>query len=648
MPHFWKAIRVSLRYKWSIVGAILSSLTIAMLWGASITTIYPFVRIVFRGETVHTWIEEELTKAESNLAKVKEEIEERKEQGLDNRTRIDRLRAEEKAIQWFRSVQPMVKQYAPATPFGTLLLAMGLLLTATVLKGICLVVGVVLVSRIAHRTVLDMRRDFYGRALLMDQKRIDQMGTSNLMTLLTHNMNVVSGGLSAFYGKSIREPLKMLACLAAAAFISWKLLILSLFVVPFGAWAIHSISKRMRRATTNEMGGITAVFQTLIETFGAIKTVRIYNQEDGEKKRFDADSAQLYRMGMRISFFDALLRPITEILGIFVVVIAILAGAYLVLNQQTHLFGIRISPRPLDPELLMVFFAMLAGTADPARKMSEIYYLLIRGGTACEKLYEIFELENKVKAPANPAPVPLHSKEIQFQGVLFRYQKRRRVLHQFNLTIPYQQNLAICGGNGSGKSTIVNLICRFYDPNRGAILMDGQDISQVDPMELRKQIAWVTQDAVLFRGTIRDNILYSKPDATDAEIERVLKLVAVDEFIRQLPAGLDTEVGDDGKMLSGGQRQKIGLARAMICDPRIMILDEPTSQMDAHSRRQVNLNLIEFLRDRTAILITHDPDALCLADRIIFLRQGKIYRDWEASEPKTDSRVVQRLLARAA
>ena len=236
------------------------------------------------------------------------------------------------------------------------------------LKGVCLVAGVVLVARISHSTVLDMRRDFYARALLMDQKKIDKNGTSSLMTMLTHNMNVVSGGLTALYGKSIREPLKMLACLGSAAFISWRLLVISMLVVPFGAWAIHSISRRMRRATLNEMGGMTSAFQTLIETFGAIKTVRIYNQEEGEKKRFHGDSYSLYQMGMRISFYDALLRPITEIVGIFVVVIAILAGAYLVLNQQTHLFGIWISARPLDPELLMVFFAMLAGAADPARK----------------------------------------------------------------------------------------------------------------------------------------------------------------------------------------------------------------------------------------------------------------------------------------
>ncbi len=648
MQHFFKAIRISLRYKWSIAGAIASSLMIAVLWGASITTIYPIVRIVFRGETVHTWVDEEIKKAEIALEKIKTELAENEATENDGALRQTRLRAEQKALDWFMSVRPIVNQYAPQTPFATLLVAMTLLLVATLLKGACLVIGVVLVSRIAQRTVLDLRRTFYRQALLMDQKRIDRIGTSNLMTMLTHNMNVVSGGLTAFYGKSIREPLKMLACLAGAAFISWRLLLISMIVVPFGAWAIHSIAKRMRKATNNEMGGIASVFQTLIETFSAIKTVRIFNQESVERQRFKEDSQSLYKMGMRISFYDALLRPITEILGIFVVVVAILAGAYLVLNQHTHLLGIWISARPLDPEMLMVFFAMLAGAADPARKMSEIYYLLIRGGTACERLYATFDQENKIKTPDHPIVVPDHEESIEFKDVVFRYQRKRRVLRRFNLTIPYKQTVAICGSNGSGKSTIINLICRFYDPNRGSVLLDGKDLSLMNPMKLRRQIAWVTQDAVMFRGTIRDNLTYSNVEPSDEEIYEVLKKVEMDEFVDRLPLGLETEVGDDGKLLSGGQRQKVCLARAMICNPRILILDEATSQMDSHSRHQVNLHLAEFIKERTTILITHDAESLCLAERIIFLKEGKIYRDWAASEPKTDSRVVQRLLARAA
>jgi len=649
MRSFLKAIRVSLRYKWSIVGAIISSLAIALLWGASITTIYPFVRIVFRGETVNTWVDREIDKASVNLENVRAEIEELEKTPDANLTvKKSRLAAEEKALEWFRSIQPIVRKHSPSTPFGTLALAMGLLLVATILKGAFLVAGVVLVARVSHRTVMDMRRRFYRDSLLMDQKRIDRIGTSNLMTMLTHNMNIVSGGLTAFYGKSIREPLKMVACLVGAAFISWRLLLLSMLVVPFGAIAIHLISKRMRRATTNEMGGISAVFQTLIETFNAIKTVRIFTQESRERKRFKEESRSLYQMGMRISFFDALLRPITEIVGILVVVIAIMAGAYLVLNQQTHLLGIQISSRPLDPELLMVFFAMLAGAADPARKMGEIYYVLVRGGTACERLFETFERENNIRMPDEPIVVPEHNQSIEFRDVVFRYQRKTKVIGKLNLKINFKQSVAICGSNGSGKSSLVNLLCRFYDPNKGQVLLDGKDLSQMNPKKLRRQIAWVTQDAVLFKGTIWDNLTYAKPDATKSEVAAATEMVMVDEFISKLPLGFDTDIGDAGKKLSGGQRQKLALARAILSDPRILILDEATSQMDVRSRQMVHENLVDFIKERTTIIITHDAQSLCLAERFVFIREGRIYRDWTASEPNTDSRVIQRLLARAA
>lgn len=638
-----------MRYKWSIMGAIFSSLAIAILWGASITTIYPFVRIVFRGETVSVWVDREMEKAEKSLAQVRTELAEMGDDaGPEKTIKQSRMLAEEKALAWFKSIRPIVVRYSPQTPFYTLLMAMGILLIATVLKGIFLILGVVLVSRVAHRTVMDLRRTFYREALLIDQRRVDRIGTSNLMAMLTHNMNIVSGGLTAFYGKSIREPLKMLACLTGAALISWKLLLISLVVVPFGAVAIHLISKRMRKATLSEMGGISAVYQTLIETFGAIRTVRIFNREARERQRFKEESGALYDMSMRISFFDALLRPITEILGILVVVIAIMTGAYLVLNQQTHLFGFQISQRPLDPELLMVFFAMLAGAADPARKMGEIYYLLVRGGTACDRLFATFEKENRVCAPANPIVVPEHQESLQFVDVVFRYHKKRRVLRKLNLEIPYRQTVAICGGNGSGKSTIANLICRFYDPNKGEVLLDGKNLADMNPKKLRRQIAWVTQDATLFQGTIWDNLTYAKPDATRLEVDQVLKFVLLDEFIAELPSGLDTDVGEAGNQLSGGQRQKIALARGILADPRIFILDEATSQMDVKSREQIQKNLREFVKNRTTIIITHDSQSLSLAERVVFLREGRIYRDWYASEPDTDQRVIQRLLARVA
>ena len=221
------------------------------------------------------------------------------------------------------------------------------------------------------------------------------------------------------------------------------------------------------------------------------------------------------------------------------------------------------------------------------------------------------------------------------------------VLKNIYLSFFYGAKIGILGLNGSGKSTIINLICRFYDPSRGEVLLDGVSLRDVNPKKLRRQIAWVTQDAVLFQGTIRENIAYSKPDATMEQIQDAAGQALVTDFIDELPDGFDTQVGDAGKMISGGQKQKIALARAILSDPKILILDEATSQMDAHSRSSVHRNLQEFVKSRTTIIITHDTTSLCLAERIVFLRNGKLHRDWLTTEGQRDARVIQRLLAAA-
>ena len=299
MKFFLRAIWISLRYKWSIVGAVLCSMAIALLWSASITTVYPFVEIVFKKKgTVKDLFEEkielkqvEIDKLENEIAALQEEAEnlpvgERApfQSSIDfKRTQIT---YEESQRDWLKSILPAVVKYAPKDPFGTLVLVICWLLFATALKGVFLVISTCLVARIANRTIYDMRRIYYRKALEIDQMRVDRAGTSRLMTHLSHNMIMISGGISVFYGKAIREPLKMLACLVVAAYISLPLLLISLFFVPLGGIIIHQLARRMKRATQKEIGGMASIFQSLIESFGGIKTVRIFNRERTERRRF--------------------------------------------------------------------------------------------------------------------------------------------------------------------------------------------------------------------------------------------------------------------------------------------------------------------------------------------------------------------------
>lgn len=658
MTPFFRAVKHSLRYRWTIAGAFLCSLVIAVIWSASITTVFPIVKIVLEGETATTWIQHEIEDGKANVdsfraevADLEKQLAESQDQNLANKLDLkhDRLNGEIESLKWYIGVQPYVDKYAPASAFQTLVVALIWLLSVSIFKGVLLVIGAILDARVSERTVLDLRRIYYRKALELDQRRIDKIGTSAMMTHLSYNMTMISSGLRMFYGKCLREPLKMIACLCVAAWISFPLLVISMFIVPAGAFLIHSIARRMKRSTQIELEGMADVFQTLIETFKAVKTVRIFNRERTERRRFKRNAGTLYRMQIRIALYDSLLRPITEVLSIVSISLSMLVGAYLVLNQETHLFNlIKISDTPIKPAMLLMFYAMLAGAADPARKMSEIVNVIVRGGTACDNLFRTFGPEPLIGAPVNPTPVPDHQESIEFNDVVFCYVPRQPVLKKINLTIPAGQTIAIVGGNGCGKSTLMNLLARFYDPQIGKVLIDGLDIRQMHPKKIRQQMAWVTQDSVLFNGTLWENIAYGKHHATDEEIRHAINVARIDDFVDKLENGYHSNVGDDGKSLSAGQRQRVAIARAVVSDPRILILDEATSQIDGQTESLIHESLAEFIKDRTTIVITHRQSSLRLADRVIVMDLGRIVHDSSVSDAEEHSAQFQCLFSKSA
>ncbi len=649
-----------MRYRWAIAGALTCSLLIAVIWSASITTVFPIVKIVLEGETAETWVQHEIENGHANVAFVEQEIAELRAElesadadgkiPLLNKLNLknDRLVAEQKSLQWYQKTQPFLQKYAPKSAFQTLVVALAWLLGVTIIKGILLVIGAILDARVANRTVMDLRRIYYRKALELDQRRIDIIGTSNMMTHLSHNMIMISTALRMFYGKCIREPLKMVGCLAVAAWISLPLLLISLVIVPAGGFLIHSVSRRMKRSTQSEMEGMSDVFQTLIETFKAVKTVRIFNRERTERRRFKRNAQTLYNMTVRIALYDSLLRPITEVLSIISISLSMLVGAYLVLNQETSFLGIQISATPIKPAMLLLFYSMLAGAADPARKMSEIVNGIVRGGTACDNMFRTFGAEPQVAAPEKPIPVPEHSESIEFENLIFTYLPRQPVIRKVSLTVPFGQTVAIVGGNGSGKSTFMNLLTRFYDPHVGRVLIDGKDIRQMSPKKVRQQMAWVTQDSVLFAGTLKENLVYGAPFATETQIMDAVRLAGIDKFVDNLDNGYDTQVGDDGKKLSAGQRQRVALARALLANPRILILDEATSQIDGQSENEILESMKEFLKHRTTFIITHRPSSLKLADRVIVMELGRVVHDSSVSEATASSVQFQNLFAKSA
>jgi len=644
MRPFAKVILMSFRYKWSILLSIVNALLIAVLWGGSISAVYPFVQIIFEGQTAHTWVEGKITDAETETVRLEAEItalrsgfdeaspEERDALSTQINLRSCQLEIHGQTQQYYRSLEPFLQSWAPVTPFSTLALVIGLLVIATVIKGACLVLNMCLVARVANGVTMDLRRRFFGATLNMDQQKLEHIGTSGLMTMFSHNVRLVQGGLMGLYGKSIREPLKIVACLVVACLISWRLLLISLVIVPFGCYLMHYLARRMKRAVAGEIKGFASFFQTLMETLMGIKAVKIFTRERMQRRRFKEDSRALYNLGMRITFYDSLIRPLSELIGILVVATAILCGAYLVFNDTTHLFGLQISPEPLSASAMFTFFAMLAGIADPARKLSDIYNLLVRAKMGSKILFATFETPPRIASPRNPTPAPRHSKSIRLENVTFGYQPKNPVLRDVNLEIPFGQTVAVVGANGSGKSTIVNLIARFYDPQAGNIFLDDVNVRDIRLRQLRKQLGIVTQDPILFSDTVWMNIQYGDVDATEEQVRQAADLARVTEFLPALPGEFHAQVGERGSSLSGGQRQRVALARAILSNPRILVLDEPTSQVDQQAEAILHESLSEFLRGRTVILITHRDTTVRMADRVIVMEAGRIIEERAVSE----------------
>ncbi len=636
MRSFLRAVRMALKYKYSVAAAMACSLMVGILWGTNIGTLYPFIEVVFRGQSIQESLENKLTQAEkksrevqATIDKLRDQVKEAppdKRESLEGKIELQEsmLTAEKKAAAQARKLQPTADKYLPNDPFLTLVVVVGAFAVGTFLKSMFLVGSMVLVAWVAQRVVFDLQNRFYRRTLQLDVATFDEDRASGLLTRFTHDIKILTGALTAVFGQAVREPLKMAACLAGAAFISWRLLLLSLLVTPIGIVMLRYLTKSIRRATRRSMDLMSEIYQRLSESFYGIVAVKAFTMEAHERDRFRDTTLDLLRKRQRVCVYLALVKPIAEIMAVGIISVAVLGGAFLVLHRETHLLGIKISDQPLTPTALMVFFGFLAGVADPARKLSGIYGTIFVGTVAAQRIFSLMDREPKVTDPSDPQPVPLPHRELAFENIAFWYRQSEPVLEGIDLSIRFGERIALVGPNGCGKSTLAKLVPRFYDPQSGAVRLDGVDLRQFRIQDVRQQISLVTQDPWMFDDTVANNIRYGNLDASDDEVVEAARKAHAHSFVEELEDGYETIVGQRGNRLSGGQRQRIALARAILRDPAILILDEATSEIDLESEQLIHRVLAEFTRGRTTIMITHRLSTLNLADRIVVMERGKI------------------------
>lgn len=525
----------------------------------------------------------------------------------------------------FRWIAPLAHRWLPTTPFTTLVLVCGLVLAGTLFKSVFRIWNQILVVRLGNIVGYDLRTDYYRQVLRLDMTHFSEAGRGDLMNRCTTDLNSVTNGVQRVFGQALLEPLKMIVCLGIAAYVSWRLLLLTVLIAPLAGYAIHWLGRALKRTHRRAMQELSSIYERLGETLSGIKLIQAYTMEATERTKFHQSAKEYYFRQMKIAVYNALVSPVTETLGIAMVLIASLMGGYLVLGQNTHVLGVKISDIPLTHGWMSIFFAMLAGMSDPARRLSQEFSAIQQASAAAERVYEVIDREPQIVDPPNPQPLPRLSGSIRLEGVDFHYHADKRVLDGVTLEIRAGETLAIVGPNGCGKTTLVQLLPRFYDPQAGRIAIDGVDVRDVRLRDLRARFGMVTQEILLFNDTVANNIAYAAPDASRADIEAAARQAHAHVFITEkLSHGYDTLVGPAGGRLSGGQRQRIALARAILRDPEILILDEATSQIDVESEHLIHAVLEEFTRDRTTVMITHRASTIALADRVVVMDGGQI------------------------
>jgi ABC-type multidrug transport system fused ATPase/permease subunit len=573
----------------------------------------------------------------------------------DNRAQLDyhdgqldrEIQTSRKWLGRYQRMKPVIDRYLPNDSFKTLVLLVVAVFVGVAIKGLFMFSQEILVARVMQLTLFDLRNQFFRRTIKMDLASFSDQGSAELMARFTNDMESFGQGLQTLLTKMTREPLRIVTCLGGALWFNWRLTCFAMILVPISAITTYRVGRIMKRAVRRSLESMSSLYKILQETFQGIKVVKAYTTERQERRRFYLETKNLYKKSIRVAKIDALSDPVLEILTLTTVTIALLAGGYLVLYQTEFLtlgfLKLQLAGKPPAIEDLLTFYVMLGGVSDPIRKLSNVHSKLQRAAAASDRICSLMDRTPQVAESRDAVDLPRHVASVEFRDVYFGYDETRPVIRGLSLKVHQGETIALVGPNGCGKSTLMNLIPRFWDVQSGSIRIDGREIRDVRLRSLRRQIGIVLQETILFQDTIANNIAYGSPDTSRESIIRAAKRAYAHQFIESLPQGYDTVVGERGHGLSGGQRQRLALARAMLRDPAILILDEATSAVDIQDEALIRKAIEEFSRGRTTFLISHSLGSIQFADRIVLLNNGQIEAVGTDLELRRSSPLYRRL-----
>lgn len=583
MDAFWTFARRMLRYKRLIVLAMLFAALSAAGIGVGLVAIKPVLDIVLGGES---------------------------QQAVGLPELLTRLDHDSPISGW---VPNWLIDAAPDGPFTAVVVILSALAVLTVLGATANFLHQYFALTVVHRTIADVRRQAFATLVHMPLARVVAKGSGDAVSRVVNDTAHLAQGLNALLSKAVAQVTKGLGALLAALILNWPLTLAALVIAPLLVTVIRKLGKRIRRAARGALESQAGLLHASTEAMQGLRVVKVHTAERYEQGRFHKINKEFLRQQLRVRTARAIASPLVEVLSIFAVGALTLGAVWLILEGR------------LEKSEFLLTLAALAFAGGSLKPLTGLVNDIQQSGAAADRLAQLLASEPEPGHGAALPKLPRHAESIELRDVRFTYPNAQSpAIDGVSIRVQRGQTVAVVGPNGSGKSTLLALVPRLFDPQGGSVLIDGRDVREFGVRSLRRQIGVVTQETVLFRATIRDNIAYG---ASNVSMDRVLdaaRQAHAHEFISKLPDGYDTMCGERGLTLSGGQRQRIAIARAILRDPAILILDEATSMIDAESEAKITQAIAEFARGRTSLVVAHRLSTVLGADTIIVMDRGRV------------------------
>jgi subfamily B ATP-binding cassette protein MsbA len=503
-------------------------------------------------------------------------------------------------------------------PQYALLLVVSLVITTFLFKNLFNYLASNHLMHLKNGVLKDLRITMFTKIINLPISFYSEKRKGDIMARMLGDVGEVQNSFFSILELIVKEPMTIIFTIIAMFAISVKLTIFVFIFIPISGYIISIIGKSLKSKSQNlqtENGYLISVVE---ESLSGLKVVKSYNAENNFKRRFNDSVGRLLKLSNSIGRKNNLASPFSEFMGIIVIAVLLWFGGNMVLVDK-----LPNGKAVLEGAQFLAYMGLAYNILTPAKAISKATYAVKSGMAAAQRVFEVLEVQNTITDKPNALVKASFDNEIAIENINFKYEDEN-VLKNFSLQIPKGKTVALVGQSGSGKSTIANLLTRFYDVQEGSIKIDGTDIKDMTMNSLRNMIGLVTQDSILFNDTIKNNILIGKENATDEEIIAALKVANAYEFVKDLPNGIHTNIGDAGNKLSGGQKQRLNIARAVLKNPPIMILDEATSALDTESEKFVQLAIENMMQNRTSIVIAHRLSTIQKADKIVVMHRGEI------------------------